>query len=87
VPFEWIIKIYMRYGYYLFDPEFHIGWAEDNYAAWVFRKLFDPEPFKIVPSSWIMHAGSKTVDSMVRKHGVGFTKDNEALLKRKTRED
>lgn len=87
IPMQWIYKIYMRYGYYLFDPDFHIGWAEDNYAAWVFRKLFDPEPFRVVPKAWIQHQGSVTVDDMVRKHGVQFTKDNEKLLRRKTREN
>jgi hypothetical protein len=86
VPMEWILKIYMRYGYYLFDPAFHVGWCEDNYAAWVFRKLFDPDPFRIVPKSWIQHKGSVTVDDQIRQRGVGFTKDNEALLRRKTRE-
>jgi hypothetical protein len=86
VPMEWILKIYMRYGYYLFDPAFHIGWCEDNYAAWIFRKLFDPDPFRIVPKAWIQHKGSVTVNDQIRQRGVGFTKDNEALYRRKTSE-
>ena len=74
------------FGYELFDPDFQYGWAEDNYAAAVIRKITGiPHPFIVEERSWIHHQGSVTVNHVIQKqNGIAWTKRNEALLSRKS---
>ncbi len=72
-------------GYILFDPDFSFGWAEDNHAAAVIRKLTGwDRPFIVEPESWIKHDGSVTVNQVVReRNSIQWTKENERLLSKK----
>lgn len=85
----WLIEaIRMAMGYELFDPEFELGWAEDNYAAAVIRTLTHKDyPFRVRPASWIKHDGSLTVSHIIKQRkSIEWTKRNEALLQKKLAE-
>ena len=80
-----IASIMKEFGYPLFDPDFQKGWAEDNYAAAVIRKLTgDSRPFWLEPRSWIKHEGSVTVNHVIQEErSLEWTKQNERLLSKK----
>lgn len=48
-----------QYGFWLFDPDFGLGYGEDDYTAAILRKT-NKQPFKIVRSAWVRHLRSQT---------------------------
>lgn len=58
-------KLRRDYGFWLFDPDFHFAYGEDDYTAAIFRKkLIGPKPFRVVHSSFVRHLRSQTAGPM-----------------------
>lgn len=77
VPVEIIKLIRRRFGWELFHPEFS-NYGSDDVTGAVLRRLVAPQPFLVVPRSWVKHLKAQTANELGVKAG---TKD---LLQRIT---
>lgn len=84
--FCWLVPFWMceflrsRYGFWLFDPDFGLGYGEDDYTAALLTKKLGHPPFKIVRQSWVRHFRSQTASTMKIDRGKQIR-----LLKEKLR--
>ena len=61
IPMEWIAAIRKEHGFGLFSPEFGLGGCEDNWTAMLFRMMYGPDIFRLVPRAWIKHKWHRTM--------------------------
>jgi len=68
-----------KHGFWLFDPEFGLGYGEDDYTAVLIQRLLgNAKPFQVVRSSWVHHERAQTSKDMA----ISRAKQS-ALLRRK----
>lgn len=66
----------------LFREDIGRAWGEDTYTAAVLRKVLSPKPFRIVPSSWVRHLGSKTSSRIPASERMANVRRVKELMKK-----
>ena len=74
-----LFRMMRKHGYWLFDPDFGLGYGEDDYAAVMIQRLTgEAKPFQVVRSAWVQHYRAQTSKGLKIDR-----KAQSALLKRK----
>lgn len=81
VPMPIIRSIKKRFRFELFDPEF-FAYGEDDLTSAILRRYVAPDPFLVIPRSWVRHLKHKTGAEVGMSGGMP---KNLELLKHKMR--
>lgn len=69
VPVPVILMLRKRFGFELFNPDF-TNYGSDDVTGACLRKLYGPQPFKVVRRSFVRHLKAKTANELGVKPGT-----------------